>query len=300
MRWLLVAVVALAVSGCGGSDRRADTAATTTDSETSPSASAETGPSGDDSVETGPSRDDSETMRAVLRTSAAVGEAAQPLVLCAPEDVRCYQRRGPGLAAAATKALAELEPILERTDHPCLARVASRYPASFAAWVDAGRAASEGNVRAFNAAMARATEIEIATYRATGKCGFLEGRLAQLSAALREANIAITRAANTLAACKDEPCVASGAQSLVEAARDTAALLPEYREEAKGALDALPPCFDRALTQFSRVLRGYERIGVALREGRYEFAEKNAPAVDRAYVDLQQRLSSCFAMSATG
>lgn len=183
-----------------------------------------------------------------------------PLYLCLPEDAACFRRAGPEIVDVVDRQRRAVDVAFANTDHACLQRVVGLYRDSLAAYGKAGEAASAGDTGAAEAAMARTTDLEIAYMEAIGGCGFIEGRMAESSSALRTTGIELMRLEREFTACADEACVVEvagrGRHLAGEAAAGIDEVLAGLPEE-----EPVPPCFPRAL----RDLRGsFEIAGSAM------------------------------------
>ena len=140
-----------------------------------------------------------------------------------------------------------------------------RYRDSLAAYRDAGKAASAGDVAATEAAIARTDDLEFAHMQKVGECGGLEGRLAESTSVLRGAGIELLRLEKELAACVDVACVVEAgtrgeqlAREAVEAVDEVLAGLPDD--------EPVPPCLPRALKEMRRAFGAMKSAMQAVHE----------------------------------
>ena len=209
-----------------------------------------------------PTDDDAATVQVMLGTSANVQRAVQPLYMCMPENAACYRRAGPGLVAVVDQARTATDTVLAETDDACLREFAALYRDSLDAYGDAGRAAKAGDAAAVEAAISETTRLEIAYGGKLEECGFVEGRLAEWSSALRKADLAMLRLDQEFTACADEACVLDIAARGEKAAGDAIAAVDGALDEIGDANEDVPPCFPPALR---KMRQAYEAVQAGMR-----------------------------------
>jgi hypothetical protein len=262
-RLALVAVV-LAAAGCGG---------------------------GDDGL----SEDDLATAQDMLSSSARVQRAVQPLYMCVPEDKRCYTKDGGTLVRVAQRERNRVDEALADADDECLKEVGGHYRDSLDAYAEAGRAAAEGKAAAFDAAVSRSTEAEIAFNRRLSECGFAQGRVGEVGAAMREVNIAVLRLSEKIAACTTERCVKQTAAQMEARAQEGMALLDELVSElrAEGG-DDVPACLIDAIDLFRQGYVALEKTAVAVQAGDAQVAEREGTRAGRIEAQAQEDMAACL------
>jgi hypothetical protein len=193
-----------------------------------------------------PTRDDAGTVKVMLQQTAEVQGAMQPLYFCLPDDLVCYRQAGPEIVSVVDRAQRAAETAVANTDDDCLQEAAGLFRDSLEAYGDAGRAATAGDVPAVDAAIAETTRLEIAYHERISECGFVEGRIAEQSAALREVDVALLRLGEELAACSTEACALDVIARTKAAADDGVAAVDRLRAEMAED-DEVPECVPAVL-----------------------------------------------------
>jgi hypothetical protein len=185
-----------------------------------------------------PSQSDAATVKVMLSSSAAVQDTFTELYGCLPEQPACYTRHGPTAVHVVETERKRFADALEETDNDCLREVGDLYLSSLDGYGDAAQAAADAEPKAFDAAISRTTESEIAYTRRLTECGFAEGRVAEISAAIDEVNIELLSLGEEIADCLRPKCVREVARRMEASADEGVALLEDYRDELADA----PPC----------------------------------------------------------
>jgi hypothetical protein len=242
--------------------------------------------------------DDARTVRAMLRSDAAVQRAVQPLLLCLPERPACYRRSGPAVVSVVERERRRVDVALENTDDTCLEEVASLYGRSLDEYGNAGQAATTADVAAVDAALAKTTELEIAYSEKLGTCGFAEGELARAGTKLREANTGMLRLEQEFAACQDEACVTEVAGRGRRLATDAAASVDELLADLEKQGEDVPSCFPRALRKWQDAFRAVGGAMAALEDLDLETADRAGTQAGELAAEAQDDLADC--MSSAG
>jgi hypothetical protein len=238
------------------------------------------------------SSDDAAAVRAVLRASAEVQRAVGPLYLCLPEEPECYRNAGPELVEAVERQRAAVEAALADADDDCLQEAMRLYRDSLAAYGEAGEAASAGETAATDTAITRTTELEISYLQKIDECGFVEGKIAESSAALRGANVELLRVSEEFTTCVDEACVVEVARRGREVSRDGAAAVGDMLADLAGE-EGVPPCYPAALRLMRRAFQAAERSMQALVEFDVAAAEREGLEAGELETQAQEDLAAC-------
>jgi hypothetical protein len=239
-----------------------------------------------------PSRDDRETVRALLRSSAAVERAVSPLHFCLPEQRRCYRDAGPTVVSVVERERAAFDDALSETDNECLADAGGAYADALDAYSRAGEAAVRGRPAAVDRAIARSTEAQIAFLERIGECGFSQGRYAEVGAMMRRVGIDILRLSTEGDACPDEACVRDVARRMEGKAQEGLRALDEFLAEARAG-DA-PACLVGSLENMRTAYQALERASSAVQERRYRIAEREGERATRFGAQAQDDLAACL------
>ncbi len=239
-----------------------------------------------------PSRDDLETVRTLLRSSAAVERAVSPLSLCLPEQRRCYRDAGTTVVAVVERERAAFDDALAETDNECLADAGGAYADALDAYARAGEAAVRGRPAAVDRAIARSTEAQIAFLERIGECGFSQGRFAEVGATMRRVGIDVLRLSTEGDACRDEACVVDVARRMEGKAREGLRALDEFLAEVRAG-DA-PACLDGSLENMRTAYQALERASSAVQERRYRVADREGERAMRFGARAQDDLAACL------
>lgn len=241
--------------------------------------------------EEGPSNADLSAVQAILSSSATIDRSMQPLYLCVPEDTACYKRSGPQAVAVAQRERRKVAPTLAETENSCLADVGRLFDKSLGGYADAGRAAARGKSSGFDAAISRTTRFEIAYVRKLNECGFTEGRLAEIGAAVREVNVAMLRLNEEIVDCQTSRCVKRVAREMEQQTRVGVARLDEYLAELDR--DA-PICLRDVLVEMRETFLTVRRSAVALRQNRFSVAEREGTRSIEQAARAKQHGAACL------
>lgn len=238
----------------------------------------------------GPTRNDAETVKLMLSSGAAVQQAFAELYGCLPERPACYTRHGPTAIQVVETEREQFAEALEETDNECLREVGDLYLASLDGYAEAAQAAADAEPAAFDAAISRTTESEIAYNRRLTECGFTEGRTAEIGAAIREVNVEILRLGEEIADCLRPKCIRDVARRMEESADEGVGLLEDYRDELSEAPDCLIAAVDKFLASF-RTLGSAAR---AIQEDNYVAAERYGVRAGELGVEAQSDMAACL------
>jgi hypothetical protein len=237
---------------------------------------------------------DADTVAVMLRSNASVQEAFQPLYACLPEDTRCYTQSGPEALSVVERERKLFRDALAATDLPCLREVGGLYSNALSDYEDAARAATEGDSTTFDAAISRTSEKEISYIRKLGSCGFQEGQTAEVTAAMRAANIEILRLSEAYTDCADEACVIEVSRDLQAKAAEGVAILEDFLRGLPG--DA-PSCLEPALRIRQDAFKSLQKTAALLQEGKLGQAEQEGFRAGELDSKSQRLLADCVTSS---
>ena len=237
-----------------------------------------------------PTRDDAETVREMLTSGAAVQRAFADLYVCLPEDRDCYTNAGPEAVSATAREKERFEEKLGETDNSCLQDVASLYRDSLAGYLRAAQAASAGKPALYDRELSRTTKIEISYNRKLTGCGFSTGRQAELSAAMREVNIDVLRLIDQLVKCIDVQCVKPLARRLRKRSDEGISIIREFKGR-------VPPCFEDGFSLQLRSFQALRRTATAIEKGNAPVAERQGRESDRLRSAAQEKMATCISAS---
>jgi hypothetical protein len=238
----------------------------------------------------GPTRSDAATIKLMLSSSSAVHGAFTELYTCLPEERACYTSNGPRAVAIVQGERTRFAAALEETDDECLQGVGELYLDSLDGYRTAAEAAADGKPDAFDQAISRTTETEIAYNRKLTDCGFDEGRTAEIGTAIREVNVEILRLSEEIGNCLRPACIRDVAGRMEKSAADGVALLEDYRDELEGA----PDCVTGAIDKFLASFRALGTAAHALQENDFVAAERNGTRASQLGVEAQGDMASCL------
>jgi hypothetical protein len=238
----------------------------------------------------GPTRNDAETVKLMLSSSAAVQQAFGELYGCLPERPACYTRNGPTAVTVVESQRERFAAALRETDNECLRDVGDLYLASLDSYADAAEAAADAKPAAFDAAISRTTDSEIAYNQRLTQCGFTEGRSAEIGAAIREVNIELLRLSEEIGECLRPQCIRDVAQRMEDSSAEGVSLLEDYRDELGNAPDCLVAAVDTFLESF-RTLGSAAR---ALQAADFATAERDGSRAGQLAVDAQNDMAACL------
>jgi hypothetical protein len=241
--------------------------------------------------EEGPSRSDLRTVRSVLTSSSAVQSALTPLYSCPFEDTDCYRAAGSQIVETVEKEQAAFQGDLEDTDDECLAEVGRLYDDSLDAYLEAGRAASDGDTASADRAISRSSTIEIAYLRKLDECGFSEGKAAEVGAEMRRVNVRVLQLVEEMTACTTRRCAIDVAKDLElvaqQGAKASGSFIAELPSEA-------PACLEDALSLMVRSFESLERMSRAVVSRDFRTAEKEGTQSDELGLQAQERMAGCL------
>jgi hypothetical protein len=251
-------ILALATVGCGGDDELA--------------------------------RSDGATVKAMLASSAAVQRAFQELYFCVPEERRCYTEHGPNAVVVVAEEQSRFAAVLAETDDACLTEVGRLYQNSLEGYAAAARAARDGDPDAFDLAISRTTEDEISYNRKLTDCGFTEGRIAEIGAAIREINVDLLRLSEEFADCAHRKCLRVLAGRMEERSTAGVTLLNEFMRELSDA----PDCLTAAVAEFRAAFVALRAAARAFQSGDLAVAERESTRAGELEVEAQQDMATCL------
>ena len=240
-----------------------------------------------------PSPDDAAAVQTMLRSNAEVQRAMAPLYLCLPEEPACYEQAAPAVVDAVERQRGTVEDAVAETDDDCLQEAMGLYRDALVAYGEAGEAASTADVAAVDAALAETTDLEIAYTEKIDGCGFVEGQMAESSAALRSASVGLLRLDPEFSACVDEACVVEVAGRGKELAHEAAVAVDEMLVEARRD-ERVPSCYPRALEELRRAYRAAERGMQALADLDLATAERELRELTELGPQAQEDLAACI------
>jgi hypothetical protein len=237
-----------------------------------------------------PSQSDAATVKVMLSSSAAVQDAFTELYGCLPEQPACYTRHGPTAVHVVETERKRFADALEETDNDCLREVGDLYLSSLDSYGDAAQAAADAESKAFDSAVSRTTESEIAYTRRLAECGFAEGRVAEIGAAIDEVNIELLSLGEEIADCLRPKCVREVARRMEASADEGVALLEDYRNELAEA----PPCLLGAVEKFLASFRALGSAARAIQEDNFLAAEREGARSGELGVEAQSDMADCL------
>lgn len=229
----------------------------------------------------------------MLRSSANVQRAVQPLFFCLPERPACYREAGPEVVSVIEQERRAVDIALQNTDDPCLEEVARLYRSSLDEYGSAGRAATIANVAAVDSALAKTTELEISYTEKMGTCGFAEGEMAEAGARLRKTSSEMLRLEQEFATCLDEACIIDVAAHGRQLARDGASTVDEMVTKI-GQRDDVPLCAETAFGEWKEAFGAVERAMAALQRLDVAAAEREAKQASELESEAQEDLADCM------
>jgi hypothetical protein len=241
----------------------------------------------------GPSEDDRATVEAILRSNAALGRAVSPFNLCLPEDLACYQQAAPKLVAVVEEEQELVSRALAETDNACLRKVGVAYDRVLEAYKGAGQAGVAGDGEAVGAALSRSSEREIAFLDEIRECGFSQGRVAEINAAISAVNVDVIRIVEELVACEQRACIEDTTRRLQATAREGRARIDELQAELEGE-EGVPACIAPVFALLRQSFTALEQTAVAVREGEAERAEREGVRADELRAQAAEDLASCL------
>jgi hypothetical protein len=241
----------------------------------------------------GPSEDDRATVEAILRSDAALGRAVSPFNLCLPEDLACYRQAAPKLVAVVEDEQERVSRALAETDNACLRKVGVAYDRVLEAYEGAGQAGVAGDAQAVEAALSRSSEREIAFLDEMGECGFSQGRVAEISAAMRAVNTDVIRIVEELVACEQRACIVDTTGRLEATAREGRARIDEMEAEIEGE-EGFPACIAPGFALLRQSFTALEQTAVAVREGQAERAEREGVRADELRAQASEDIAACL------
>jgi hypothetical protein len=241
----------------------------------------------------GPSEDDRATMEAILRSNAALGRAVSPFNLCLPEDLACYRQTAPKLVAVVEEEQEWVSRALAETDNACLRKVGVAYDRVLEAYKGAGQAGVAGDGEAVGAALSRSSEREIAFLDEIRECGFSQGRVAEINAAISAVNVDVIRIVEELVACEQRACIEDTTRRLQASAREGRARIDELQAELEGE-EGVPACIAPVFALLRQSFTALEQTAVAVREGEAETAEREGVRADELRAQAAEDLAACL------
>lgn len=235
-------------------------------------------------------KDDASTVEAILFSNASVQEAMQPLYGCVPEVLRCYTKAGPEALSVIEGELERYERVASGTDNPCLADVADLYGKSLDAYLEAARAAKRGDPTAFDDAIVRSTDLEVAYTERMDECGFAQGKMAEFNRKANDIGFDIVRLSEEVYSCADKDCVVSGTRQLEEKAREGIALLDEYSDDLA---EGTPDCFPAMLDKMREMFVAFGAMANAILQGDGPTARREANRAAELGVTVQEDTATC-------
>lgn len=262
---IVVSVVVASLSGCGTYSARDDAPAE--------------------------SEEDASIVKAMLRSSATVQRAMQPLYLCLPEELSCYTDAGPGILTVVNQAKSDFERVPDNSDNECLSEVTRLYEESLDAYGEAAEAAVEGDPAAAERAISVTTELEMAYSERMNECGFAEGRQAELNSAIRRSFFEILRLNDQILMCADSECIVAASKRMEAKTNEGISLLDEYL----GTLpDDAPACLAEALGAVRAAFKAMQQTAVALQRGNYAAAEREGTRAGELGPKAQEGFADCL------
>jgi len=268
---IVVSVVVASLSGCQAESPRDDASAESDD------AFAES--------------DDASIVKAIVRSSATIQRAMQPLYLCLPEELSCYTDAGPGILTVVNQEKSDFERASANSDNACLSEVVRLYEESLDAYGQAAQAAVAGDPAAVEREISVTTELEMAYSERMSECGFAEGRQAELNSAIRRSFFDTLRLADRILMCADIECVVAASKRLEAKANEGISLLDEYLEDLS---DDDPACLAEAMRTVRAAFKATEQTAVALQRGNYAAADREGKRAGELGVTAQERLADCL------
>jgi hypothetical protein len=243
------------------------------------------------------SQSDLSTVQAILNASAEIDRAMQPLYSCLPEDAACFRRSGPQAVRVAERERRRVTPTLAVTKNSCLDDAGRLFGKSLDGYARAAHAAARGKSSRFDAAISQTTRHEIAYVRKLNDCGFTQGRLAEIGAAVRMVDVAMLRLNDEIVDCKSLKCVNRVAHEMEKQAGIGVARLDEFLAELD---EDAPSCIRGALVETRATFVSVRRGAVALQEGRYTAAEKQGNRSIEQGAATKQHMAACLESLGTG
>jgi hypothetical protein len=241
----------------------------------------------------GPSEDDRATVEAILRSNAALGRAVSPFNLCLPEDLACYRQTAPKLLAVVEEEQERVSRALAETDNACLRKVGVAYDRVLEAYKGAGQAGVAGDGEAVGAALSRSSEREIAFLDEIRECGFSQGRVAEINAAISAVHTDVIRIVEELLACEQRACIENTTRRLQATAREGGARIDELQAELEGE-EGVPACIAPVFALLRQSFTALEQTAVAVREGEAERAEREGVRADELRAQAAEDLAACL------
>lgn len=235
--------------------------------------------------------DDAETVRALLRSSAATQRTMAPLYQCLPEQPSCYTDAGPTIETTLEAARRRFGEVLEETDNDCLRKVGDLYAKSLDAYLAAGRAASAGDHAGVDEAIASSTEYELAYFAQLDACGFAQGREREFGVKFRELNSEFLEIGNEMEECLDPACLDQGAIRLEEAAARGVALLEGGAEQL---FEDPPSCLVLAFDKFEEGYRTLQSAARAIQNEKFKIAKQQATEASELLLQGQDAYAACL------
>jgi hypothetical protein len=241
-----------------------------------------------------PTASDRETVAALLRSRAAIGQAAGAMFLCVEKS--CYVKAGQEALPILEHEEERFAAVLSETDNECLAAAAEHHRRMAGDYVEAAQAATAGNVDAMDAAFARADDQEIAFGEKLGSCGFAEGRLAEITSKLGTTRAEIIRLSAELYECSSRSCLDSAAKRLKATAHAGTLHIDEFMAEIPkaGLADEQKTCLWHGLALTRQAYEEWEKAAKALLSRHYQAAERHGVRSQELAGQASQALATCL------
>jgi hypothetical protein len=241
----------------------------------------------------GPTASDRETVAALLRSRATIGQAAGAMFLCVEKS--CYVKAGQEALPILEQEEARFATVLSETDNECLAAAAEHHRRMAGEYVEAAQAATAGNLDAMDAAFARADDQELAFGEKLRSCGFAEGPFAEISSKLGTTRADIIRLSAELYECSSRSCLDSAAKRLKATAHAGTLQIDELMAEIHkaGLADEQKTCLEHGLALAGRGYEEWERAAKALLSRNYQAAERHSVRSQGLAARASEALAAC-------
>ena len=231
----------------------------------------------------------------LIRSSAAVQRAMQPLYSCLPEELRCYRRAGPRVLPIVQQEKRSFDEVAADTDDACLTEVATLFRKSLDAYATAAESARRGAPDSVDKAISLSTKYELAYTTKLKECGFVEGQRAELIMRINRATVAAGRLIDRIIACERATCVITFAKELEAEGRKGTEVVDQYIRAFQAEYRDAPACIVDALGKYRSAFIAVETAAAALQRGDADTAGREGNRADELGVGAQEQLAQCVA-----
>ena len=229
----------------------------------------------------------------LIRSSAVIQRAMQPLYSCLPEELECYRRAGPRVLPVVQQEKRGFDEVAADTDDACLTAVAMLFRKSLDAYASAAESASRGDPHSVDEAISLSTKYEVGYTTKLKECGFVEGQRAELIMRINRANLAVSRRVDRIVACETATCVITFAKELEAEGRKGSELVDQYIRAFQTEFRDAPACIVDALAKYRSAFIAVEAAAEALQRGDAGTAGREGNRADELGVRGQEQLARC-------